>query len=234
LTLRAQASAREVPRVLVYHGSVTGARINDQPRSLLGDISLEPEDLQGWSYVAMGHIHQQQELAPGAWYSGSIDRCSFGEELEPKGVLRVTLGAQMQCEVSTLDPGALQYRTLEYLDLIKVRDSHPTDAEAAGKGFEAETVYRVKDKLNPADASEARRLIGAYQEAGVWIADAVTVVEDARVRDEDATGQEDNRTFLRRWLSRQDLDPIAASAGITADQLIEDVVKLHDELEDAA
>jgi exonuclease SbcD len=50
-----------------------------------------------WDYVAMGHIHQHQNLTAGVpglppvVYAGSLERIDFGEEREPKGFAWVEL-----------------------------------------------------------------------------------------------------------------------------------------------
>jgi exonuclease SbcD len=50
---------------------------------------------QAWDYVALGHIHQHQDLNPAGYppvvYSGSLERIDFGEEKEKKGFCWVEL-----------------------------------------------------------------------------------------------------------------------------------------------
>lgn len=45
----------------------------------------------GLDYVALGHYHGAMEVAPGAWYAGSTERCSFKEAPETKSVNVVDL-----------------------------------------------------------------------------------------------------------------------------------------------
>ena len=46
---------------------------------------------QGMDYVALGHYHRATEVAPGAWYAGSTERCTFREVGEEKSVNLVDL-----------------------------------------------------------------------------------------------------------------------------------------------
>lgn len=46
---------------------------------------------QGMDHVALGHYHARTEVAPGVWYAGSTERCTFRERGERKGVLLVDL-----------------------------------------------------------------------------------------------------------------------------------------------
>jgi len=58
---------------------------------------------QGFQYVALGDYHRPQSVAPNAWYSGSTERTSFGEEDARVGGFIVTL----------MEEGASNYETEE-------------------------------------------------------------------------------------------------------------------------
>lgn len=47
----------------------------------------------GMDYVALGHYHRATEVAPGVWYAGSTERCTFRELGETKSVNLVDLAA---------------------------------------------------------------------------------------------------------------------------------------------
>ena len=81
------------PFVVLGHLSVLGA-ITSSAQPLVGKgIEAVLGDLQdlGAAFVALGHIHRPQELAPGIEYIGSLTVHDFGEEDEEKriGVLTV-------------------------------------------------------------------------------------------------------------------------------------------------
>jgi hypothetical protein len=64
--------------VMVLHGEVQGmipARIANADRAAL-EISTEELSASRWDYVALGHYHVCREIAPNAFYSGSIDYTS--------------------------------------------------------------------------------------------------------------------------------------------------------------
>lgn len=68
----------EVEGMLPAH-AVGGERVAEIPREELG--------LPGWHYVALGHYHVHREIAPNAYYSGSIEYTSantWGELMEER------------------------------------------------------------------------------------------------------------------------------------------------------
>ncbi len=65
--------------VLVTHGAVPGilpAGLFTEPgEQLLDGRLLDPD----FDYIALGHIHQTQQVSPEAWYAGSTERCGWGD-----------------------------------------------------------------------------------------------------------------------------------------------------------
>ncbi|HEY5059905.1 MAG TPA: DNA repair exonuclease [Gemmatimonadaceae bacterium] len=64
--------------VMVLHGEVQGmvpVRFANADRAAL-EISTEELSASRWDYVALGHYHVCREIAPNAFYSGSIDYTS--------------------------------------------------------------------------------------------------------------------------------------------------------------
>ncbi|MDH4131014.1 MAG: metallophosphoesterase [Gemmatimonadota bacterium] len=91
-------------QVLVLHGEVEGLFPADRSAVEYGGAVFPPAMLArgGWDYVALGHYHVQREVAPRAWYCGSLDYVStnpWGELAEErkagstKGWLLVNLPA---------------------------------------------------------------------------------------------------------------------------------------------
>lgn len=62
--------------VLLLHGEIEGViphAARERPAQEIGRDELAPER---WDYVALGHYHVAHEVAPNAWYSGSIEYTS--------------------------------------------------------------------------------------------------------------------------------------------------------------
>lgn len=77
--------------VLVLHGEVEGVK-QGNAASHRKDAEIKRAELylDDWDYCAFGHFHQYEELAPNAFYSGSIDFSSsnpWQEIATPKGFI---------------------------------------------------------------------------------------------------------------------------------------------------
>lgn len=75
--------------VLVLHGEVAGVIPVPATDSERAAVQIEPDELAAprWSYVALGHYHVFRQIAPNAFYSGSIEYTStnvWGELQEEK------------------------------------------------------------------------------------------------------------------------------------------------------
>jgi DNA repair protein SbcD/Mre11 len=83
--------------ILVSHLTVEGGRLGGGEFSFhtTNTYALKTQDFpQTLSYVALGHLHRQQQVAesPVAWYSGSLVQLDFGEgEANSRGALVVEI-----------------------------------------------------------------------------------------------------------------------------------------------
>jgi DNA repair protein SbcD/Mre11 len=103
--IRQDAADRGIGRTVVLaHGFVTGARPSDSERDIrVGGIADVPAGVfGGFSYAALGHLHGQQQVAPGVRYSGSPLAFSFGEKNHAKSVTLAELDAAGQVTVTQL------------------------------------------------------------------------------------------------------------------------------------
>ena len=78
--------------ILVSHCYLTNAEKSESDvAARLGNASSIPKDVfEGFDYVALGHIHKPQVMAPHIRYSGSPIKFSFGsEEEQKKGVVLI-------------------------------------------------------------------------------------------------------------------------------------------------
>jgi exonuclease SbcD len=99
--IREDASARGIARTVVAaHAFVTGAQASESERDIrVGGIGDAPARVfDGFSYVALGHLHGQQRIpAPGSAstvrYSGSPLAFSFSEKYQAKSVTLAEIDA---------------------------------------------------------------------------------------------------------------------------------------------
>ncbi|HQN30290.1 MAG TPA: exonuclease SbcCD subunit D, partial [Methanothrix soehngenii] len=76
--------------VLVMHGLIES--LKDKRLRTVGEHELSDSFLKSYfSYIALGHYHNQAQIAENAWYSGSIEYFNFGESSDKKGILLVDL-----------------------------------------------------------------------------------------------------------------------------------------------
>lgn len=90
--------------VLVTHAFVSGAAAtpgSERRLTLNGDETVRMDHLDGFHYVALGHLHEQQRVSnqDHVRYAGSILKYCFDEEAQTKGFLMVELDASGQCTV---------------------------------------------------------------------------------------------------------------------------------------
>lgn len=102
--LATRAAQSDDPRLLIGHFSVSGAQFGSEREMSLGNdpvVMLSEIADPAWDYVAMGHIHNHQDLTaklrntggkfPPVVYSGSLERISFNEEADRKGFCMINL-----------------------------------------------------------------------------------------------------------------------------------------------
>jgi len=74
--------------VLVTHGLAT--TIRDKRLNEAAEFELDENILTDqFDYIALGHYHGQEQVAPNAWYSGSQEHLAYGEIDNIKGALVV-------------------------------------------------------------------------------------------------------------------------------------------------
>lgn len=118
LAIQSQFVHAQPDRAHVVLGHVmVGGSLTSGGEVLAGqEIEVQPAHLQavGAHYVALGHLHRAQEVAPGAWYAGSPWRTDFGDLDESKGWLAVEVGEDGRAQVDLVDSGARRFGTIDY------------------------------------------------------------------------------------------------------------------------
>jgi exonuclease SbcD len=141
--IRADAAERGIGRTVVAaHAFVTGAQPAESERDIrVGGVADVPASVfAGFSYVALGHLHGQQQLAaagggPVIRYSGSPLAFSFGEKHHAKSVTLAEIDAAGQVR-TTLLPAPVPRRLREVrgklADLLALPDGPGADEDRAG------------------------------------------------------------------------------------------------------
>jgi DNA repair exonuclease SbcCD nuclease subunit len=80
----AQAAEFDCPHILVFHGSISGAKLSNQQVMPGMDIEVSTDQLNlaKPDVIMCGHIHLPQELPGNVFYSGSIYANNWGENHE--------------------------------------------------------------------------------------------------------------------------------------------------------
>jgi exonuclease SbcD len=78
--------------VLVTHGLASA--LKDKRLHTVAEHEIDATMLSDdFDYIALGHFHGQSQVADNAWYSGSLEFCTYGEIRDIKGGLLVDLAS---------------------------------------------------------------------------------------------------------------------------------------------
>lgn len=185
--------------ILLAHGSVGNAKVGEQPRSLDHDILIPRDDFGAFHYVALGHIHQPQQLSETAWYSGSLVRSGFGEEHEQKGFNVVELAPGHPPRVHHVkNPHA---RTFNTISSQALQDYDYPD------GLQAGMVWRFRDSLTDEQYQALRPTLARLADSTPWFQIDVDRIEETRARDVGMTSVMTSDEALLRALAGKVQEP---------------------------
>ena len=167
----------DTPRLLLGHFSLAGASWGSERGVMLGrDVSADLDAVADprWDYVAMGHIHQHQNLTQGqddlppVVYSGSLERIDFGEEGAVKGFCWIEL-ARGHADWRFVQVAARKLLTIE-VDCRKSPDATATVLAALDKHALRDAVLRLHIALKPETEAQLNdgRITRALRAAGVF------------------------------------------------------------------
>lgn len=114
---------KALPTVACAHYYAAGADINAEEHSerlVVGGQDRVDADImgEGFSYVALGHIHKAQQVSSNTYYAGSALPMSFSERFYHHGVEMVEIGEDGETVVSHLE-----YNPLRHLLTIPAKGS---------------------------------------------------------------------------------------------------------------
>lgn len=110
---------RDYPNVMVTHGLSTTLR--DYRLRTVAEHEIDSTMLsEDFSYIALGHFHGQRQVSDNAWYSGSIEYCSYNEINDKKG------GLVVDTESGEVAPLKLPHTPMTDLGKIDCKDLSPS------------------------------------------------------------------------------------------------------------
>ena len=169
--IRADADARGIARrVVMAHGWVSGGAASESERDIsVGGVGQVPAELfAGFGYVARGHLHGQQTVAPQMRYSGSPLPYSFSEASHRKGSWLVDLDDAGTARVEQVP--APVYRRLS---VLRGRLADLLGSAAYGRYEEDFVSVTLTDPSRPEGAMDSLRarfphvLVLAFEPEGV-------------------------------------------------------------------
>lgn len=196
-----------VPNILMAHITVAGAKGAENQDMLRYDPKLYPDDLYGFDYVALGHIHEYQNIEKSIFYSGSIDRMDFNEEGQLKGFLIATFeGKSVRTEFIETPARTFQTLTPDFF-------SHPEWQSL----IETRTIYRVKGEVTKEEYEALKR---ALKEFPLPLLNKLTVRREVRIRDDQMTEELKEEEAVQRYLTNQGIDDQLLNECLSAHNLI--------------
>jgi DNA repair exonuclease SbcCD nuclease subunit len=137
--------------IAVTHGVAPGVEFRAGREA--GEVQLQGNVLDTrFDYVALGHIHLRQTAGINAWYSGSTERTSWGDEPAEPGYALVTLGERGGVpQVEYIDVPARPMETLSPIDGAdrSARDLADMILSRAGALGKPDAMVRVELKNTP-------------------------------------------------------------------------------------
>lgn len=195
--------------ILVAHGTTTNAVVGEQPRRVDHDIMLPLALMDEFDYVALGHIHKQQQVAERAWYPGSLMRQNFNEASERKGfhIVEVQQGrANVEFIPNRL---AREYLTLSLAQLTDGLEAIPPT-----------TVVKLKDELSMEQFEQSKAAVEKFRERLPLFQVDLKIQDVARVRDESISKLLTESETIAKGLEQFQLD----------DATRDRILKAHDEI----
>jgi DNA repair exonuclease SbcCD nuclease subunit len=99
----------------------------------------------GCKAIMLGHYHNQQELAPGIWYSGSVDNVhGFSEENDVKGALLWDIGKEITVTPISTAHLVDKYKTFKPDEFLEFGDEFDGYVRVKGEVDEKERLTIIK------------------------------------------------------------------------------------------
>lgn len=127
LAEKAERDNPGVPALLTGHMLIRGTEARLYGMTEADDVPIDREDLPGYGYIALGHIHAAQRLSTDAIrYCGSVERMDRGESDDTKGAIVLTMDGDRLVSTQTVPLDACPFVAIEATtvdDLAAARDA---------------------------------------------------------------------------------------------------------------
>ncbi len=196
LGFAAVGAGHACPHILAGHCSITGALISSGQTLIGQDVEVSKNDLAlaCADYYALGHIHVNQEIAPGMWYAGSTYHNNFGET--ERKYFNIVDFAHKRLAVERIEIPSRP------LSLHEVRLDSATDTLVDEKGVEdwsgAELRVRVHLKKEQERSVDDGRIRRKFPGAWSYSIERIIAPEE-RLRSEGIADARSLKEKLREW-----------------------------------
>jgi len=120
----ASLADRNIPRILVAHGMITGSEYSSGTVAIGEDLEFTVTDLNltETDYKAFGHVHKPQSFPGNIYYSGSLGRLNFGEQ-EAKSWNLATFEGNKLVQVEQIPSPARTFALFDFT--VDAENDHP-------------------------------------------------------------------------------------------------------------
>ncbi|MCP4130283.1 MAG: exonuclease SbcCD subunit D [bacterium] len=103
--------------ILAAHLFTLGGMTSESERRFVGHAgSVAPEVLEGFDYIALGHLHKPQRVSDYIYYPGSLAKYSFSESGDTKQVLSIDIGKN----ALTVNPKEIH----PFREMVRLKDTY--------------------------------------------------------------------------------------------------------------
>lgn len=197
---------RQGHTVVVGHLAVTGAAVAGGERLAAREVEASTAALQqlrqaGADYIALGHIHLCQEIAPGAWYPGSPHRVDHGE-VEAQKSVNV---AEISAAGTAVSQVPVWSRAFVTVDATYTEDGWEMPELDHGDAEVRLRLHIPDEYRTTADRAEVESLV---TESAARVVTEVHLERETRVRSEElATAESDADRLGAYWATLDDNPP---------------------------
>lgn len=175
-----------IPSILLTHLLIREAIFGDEQSADCGMFAVSAEAFDGFDLVVAGDVHRHQWIGERILIPGSTDRCSFGEELEPKGWCYVEMDYPYTIPtVEFVETPARRYCTLSVDELLH-SEPYP------------EIIYRIKATLSQEEYDALQPELARWRQCPLF-SEALEITRQTRARSEAVTDRITPEAALTEW-----------------------------------